>query len=72
MPVNTEQILLVVEGMSCGHCERTVEKGVGALPGVHEVKADHARNMVSIFVEPGTPVDPIKAKIRELGYRPVG
>lgn len=70
--MDTVQVLLVVEGMSCQHCERTVEKGVATLEGVREVRADHARNMVSILVVPGTPIDTIKARIRELGYRPIG
>jgi len=70
--MSTEQVLIVVEGMSCGHCEKAVEKGLSGMPGVHGVKADHARRMVSVDLDPGTPVDPLKTRIRELGYQPIG
>ncbi len=67
-----EQIMIVVEGMSCGHCEKAIEKGLGAMPGVHQVKADHARKTVSLEADSGTPVDPLKTRIKELGYQPIG
>lgn len=31
---------LLVEGMSCGHCEMAVKKAVGALEGVESVVVD--------------------------------
>jgi copper chaperone len=70
--MSREKVLLVVEGMSCGHCEQTVEKGLRTLPGVHQVKADHSRKIVSVEIDPGTRIDPLKDRIRELGYEPLG
>jgi copper chaperone CopZ len=70
--MSTEQVLLVVEGMSCGHCEQAIENGLASMPGVARVKADRTRNMVSVEVAPATDVEPLKARIRELGYRTVG
>ena len=70
--MSTEQVLLVVEGMSCGHCEQTIEKGIRGIPGVRSVKADRTRKIVSLEVDAGLSLDPIKARIRDLGYVPVG
>lgn len=70
--MSTEEVLIVVEGMSCGHCEKTVEKGLNEMPGVQKVKADHARKIVSLELDCGTSVDPLKARIKQLGYRPIG
>ena len=70
--MSKEQVMIVVEGMSCGHCEQAVEKGLSGMPGVHQVKADHARRMVSLELDSGTPVDPLKSRIKELGYQPIG
>jgi copper chaperone len=70
--MSREQVLLVVEGMSCGHCEQTVESGLKSLPGVHQVRADHSRNIVSVEIDEGTRIDPLKARLKELGYEPVG
>ncbi len=32
--MSSEVKILIVEGMSCSHCENTVKKAVGALNGV--------------------------------------
>lgn len=70
--MSTEQVTIVVEGMSCGHCEQALEKGLSTMPGVQQVKADHARRMVSLDVDSGTPIEPLKSRIKELGYQPIG
>lgn len=37
-----ENVILNVNGMTCGHCVKAVETSVGALAGVQEVKVDLA------------------------------
>ncbi len=37
----SEKIELKVTGMSCGHCENTVNKALTALDGVIKAVADH-------------------------------
>ncbi|MCC9308420.1 heavy-metal-associated domain-containing protein [Kitasatospora sp. RB6PN24] len=44
-PVTT---VLTVDGMSCGHCERTVSAGLLALPGVTDVAADARAGRVTV------------------------
>ena len=37
----TVQETVLIEGMMCEHCEARIEKAIGSLEGVTEVKADH-------------------------------
>ena len=37
-----------VEGMSCGHCELSIQEEVGEIPGVTSVKADHTTGEVVV------------------------
>ncbi|KJS53092.1 copper-transporting ATPase [Streptomyces rubellomurinus subsp. indigoferus] len=46
--VTTVTTVLAVDGMSCGHCERTVSAGLAALPGVVDVTADAAGGRVTV------------------------
>lgn len=64
---------LAVNGMSCGHCEQTVENGLQGLPGVDKVKADHEGNKVEIFYKGEKPdLEAVRKKIVELGYEVAG
>ena len=59
-------------GMSCGHCEQAVVKGVQALPGVEKAKADHGKSRVEVFYKEAAPdMDAVRRKIGELGYEVV-
>ncbi|MFJ2863137.1 heavy-metal-associated domain-containing protein [Kitasatospora sp. NPDC087314] len=40
--------VLAVDGMSCGHCEKTVSAGLAALPGVTGVTADAPTGRVTV------------------------
>ncbi|OKJ03264.1 heavy-metal-associated domain-containing protein [Kitasatospora sp. CB01950] len=42
-------------GMSCGHCERTVTAGLNALPGITGVSADMQAGR--IIIESSQPLD---------------
>ncbi|MFI9787909.1 heavy-metal-associated domain-containing protein [Kitasatospora sp. NPDC051984] len=44
-----------VEGMSCGHCERTVTAELTALPGITDVTVDTRAGQVTI--ESAQPLD---------------
>lgn len=39
---------LTVEGMSCGHCEETVEEALRDVSGVTDASADHEDGQVSV------------------------
>ncbi len=60
---------LDVGGMNCGHCEETVEKGLGGLPGVSKVQADHKKGRVDVFYKGDPPdMEAVKKKVVEMGY----
>ena len=64
-----ENVTLNVEGMSCGHCVKAVEGGVGELPGINEVKVDlEAAKVTVAFDEAKVSVAAIKEAIEEQGY----
>ncbi len=66
---NKKKETLAVQGMSCTHCEQTVEKGLQDLPGVKKVKADHTQNQVEISYRGEPPdMESVRKKIVDLGY----
>ncbi|MEK4129661.1 copper chaperone CopZ [Solibacillus sp. FSL W8-0474] len=64
-----ENVILNVNGMTCGHCVKAVETSVGALAGVQEVKVDLAEKKVAVaYNEDAVTVEQIKETIDEQGY----
>lgn len=43
---------IVVEGMSCSHCENSIKNAVGALNGVNKVAVDLNTKKVTIDFDP--------------------
>lgn len=60
---------LDVEGMTCHHCEMTVEKAVLEIPEVRSAKADQAKGKVEIQYKVDPDLAKIKEKIEAAGYR---
>lgn len=64
-----ERITLTVEGMSCSHCVAAVEKSVGALPGVQQVKVNLGQGLVQVVYDSKVlSVEEIKKSIDNQGY----
>jgi len=60
---------LNVQGMSCGHCVNAVEKNVGALAGVEQVKVNLAEGLVDVvFDDAQVSLNQIKETIDDQGY----
>lgn len=57
---------LTVEGMSCDHCERTVEQALRAVSGVTDVTVDHETDRAS--VEGDAEVAALVAAVEDAGY----
>ena len=69
----TKKETLIVQGMTCSHCEQTVEKGLRELPGIEKVKADHKQNRVAVFYKGDVPdMEAVRKKIVDLGYEVAG
>ncbi|WP_405016196.1 heavy-metal-associated domain-containing protein [Kitasatospora sp. NBC_00070] len=62
--------VFAVEGMSCGHCERTVSTRLSALPGVTAVTADAKAGRVSVAGQ----IDEarVRAAVDEAGFTLTG
>lgn len=57
---------LTVEGMSCGHCEQSVEDALRGVDGVTDASADNESNNVT--VEGDADVDSLVAAVEDAGY----
>ena len=57
---------LTVEGMSCGHCEQTVEEAIKALTGVKGAEADRDAGQVSVDGDVNT--EQLIATVEDAGY----
>lgn len=58
---------LLVEGMSCGHCEKAVKNALGELDGVSKVEVDLVTKKVEVEGE-GLNDILIKGAIEDAGY----
>lgn len=56
-----------VEGMTCGHCELSVQEEIGEISGVTAVKADHTTGDVVVDGEGFSDAD-VAAAVEEAGY----
>lgn len=56
-----------VEGMTCGHCEKTVTKALLALDPQAKIAIDRTANKVE--VDSQQPLDALKQAIADEGYR---
>ncbi|WP_435101600.1 heavy-metal-associated domain-containing protein [Halarchaeum sp. P4] len=55
-----------VTGMSCDHCEQSVEEAVGALPGVESAEADNESDTLVVEGEPDD--DAVATAVSDAGY----
>lgn len=60
--------VLKVEGMSCGHCVKSIESSVGELQGVSSVAVDLANKEVTVEFDNETTIEQIKETIEDQGY----
>ena len=64
-----ENVVLNVQGMSCGHCVKAVEGSLAELQGINEVNVDLGAAQVAVaFDASQVTVEAIKEAIEEQGY----
>ncbi|MFN3135975.1 MAG: heavy-metal-associated domain-containing protein [Candidatus Kryptonium sp.] len=63
------KLILTVEGMTCHHCEMTIENAVKQLKNVVSAKADHTNKTLEIIYTGELKIDDVKQKVEEVGYR---
>lgn len=69
--MSTQTISVGVQGMTCGHCVRSVDEELRAIPGVTDVKVDlvsGATSQVTITSDEPISDDAIKGAVEEAGY----
>jgi len=67
--LGTKKKTLTVEGMTCHHCEMTVEKALLELGDVKSAKADHVNKHVEIQYKNELDIEQVKGKIEKAGYK---
>ena len=69
MSSTVQQATLTAPDISCGHCEATVKKAIGGLPGVSQVEANaDTKQVVVAFDSSRVSLDRIEATLEEAGY----
>ncbi|MFD8753545.1 heavy-metal-associated domain-containing protein [Kitasatospora sp. NPDC059577] len=71
-PATTATTVFAVDGMSCGHCERTVSAGLSALPGVTDVVADAAGGRVTVASAQPLDEAAVRGAVEGAGFTLVG
>ncbi|WP_313131925.1 urease accessory protein UreH domain-containing protein [Anaerocolumna sp.] len=63
---------LTISGMSCAHCELTIENGLSKLTGMENINASYSKGKVSFtYDSEAVSLDEIKNIINKLGYKVV-
>lgn len=64
-----ENIILNVEGMSCGNCVKSVENNIGGLDGVKNVAVELEAGKVQVSYDATTiSLDKIEEEIEDIGF----
>ena len=64
------EIVYHVEGMTCDHCEMSIQKGVNALDGISLVEANYEDSTTHVVFDPSkTDSTQIAAAIEKRGYK---
>ena len=56
-----------VKGMTCGHCEASVQEEIGEIPGVDVVTASHETGLVTVSGENFSDAQ-VEEAVQEAGY----
>jgi len=66
-------VVLQIEGMHCHRCETSIQRALGAYPGVREVEVDFLSGQASVLHERGSvTAEQLMAAVNDAGYRATG
>jgi len=68
MTTTTHETTYQVTGMTCGHCELSVQEEIAELDGVLEVHADHTTGRVTVTSTAPLDSSAVSAAVEEAGY----
>jgi Cu+-exporting ATPase len=63
-----KEIVLIVDGMTCGHCTARVEKALKELEGVSDAQADLESKRVTVKTDGTVEKEAMVSAITEAGY----
>lgn len=66
-----KNIILNVEGMACGGCEKRIQNALSKVDGVKEVVANHANGKVNLTLDDSLDEKTIEDIISKLGFEVV-
>ena len=68
----TAEVIYQVEGMTCEHCEMSIQKGINRLEGIAKVVANHKDSTARVVFDPSiTDKKQIAEAIKKRGYKVV-
>lgn len=62
------KIQIVIEGMTCGHCEMSVTNEIATIEGVTAVKVDHKNGRAEVETDGSVSEQSLSAAVAEAGY----
>lgn len=66
-----KEIIINIEGMMCGGCEKRVQNALKNIEGVREVIANHEENIVKVVANENVSENIVKSKIEDIGFKVV-
>lgn len=66
------KLILKIEGMMCGHCEKHVKNALEGVEGVLSAEADHKKKRAVVTLERETDHALLIAAVKEAGYEVKG
>ena len=63
-----KNVILNVEGMACGGCEKRIQNALSKVEGVKEVVANHTTGKVNLTIDDVTDEKKLKSMMCELGF----
>ncbi len=67
-----KELEMKVDGMSCGGCEKRIEKVVKDISGVDKVEADYKKGTVKVKGSDSVDKRDVQRKIEDIGYKVKG
>ncbi|MCI8497610.1 MAG: heavy metal translocating P-type ATPase [Clostridiales bacterium] len=67
---NLMKKIIHVDGMSCAHCQASVEKALSALDGVADAKVDLKKKTATVTLSADVADDALKAAVTDAGFTP--
>ncbi|MCD1294267.1 heavy metal transporter [Methanocella sp. CWC-04] len=70
MSAEQKKVVMVIEGMHCGHCAETIRDGLKKVPGVVDAEVIYTTGKSRVTYDAGAAqVDDLVKAIQDMGYK---